>query len=199
MVKKRKQIDNLTGHNDQQKGEHHSSREHGEDMTNTADTDSAAEAGPETAPCEEMKLRAEIASLNDKYLRLYSEFDNYRKRTQRERADLLKTATSGLITQLLPILDDFDRANKSFSITVDIAAIREGVELIHGKFRKVLEQKGLEEIKALGEPFDTDLHEAITNLPADSDEMRGKVVDEIEKGYMLNGTVIRYAKVAVAN
>ncbi|MFO7722229.1 MAG: nucleotide exchange factor GrpE, partial [Bacteroidales bacterium] len=125
--------------------------------------------------------------------------DNYRKRTQRERADLLKTAASGLITQLLPVLDDFDRAARSFDSATDVVAIREGVELIHGKLKKVLEQKGLEEIRSVGEPFDTDLHEAITNLPAESEEMRGKVVDEIEKGYMLNGAVIRYAKVAVAN
>jgi molecular chaperone GrpE len=137
--------------------------------------------------------------LNDKYLRLYSDFDNYRKRTMRERAELLKTASSGLITQLLPVLDDFDRANRAFQISDDYAALKAGVDLIYNKFKNILAQKGLEEIKAVGELFDTDLHEAITNLPSPSDEMKGKVLDEIEKGYTLNGTVIRFAKVAVAN
>ncbi len=139
-----------------------------------------------------------LAELNDKYLRLYSEFDNYRKRTVRERAEVLKTATSSLITQLLPVLDDFDRANHSFENTHEIDALREGTMLIHAKFRKTLEQKGLEKIHCIGEPFNTDLHEAVANIPAESEEMKGKVVDEIEKGYTLNGTVIRFAKVAVA-
>lgn len=145
------------------------------------------------------KLKLEVSAMNDKYLRLYSEFDNYRKRTQRERVDLVKSANSGLITQLLPVLDDFERALKSFDTSTDVNALREGVELIHGKFRKTLEQKGLEEINALGELFDTDQHEAITNLPAADESQKGRVVEQVEKGYMLNGTVIRYAKVAVAN
>jgi molecular chaperone GrpE len=145
------------------------------------------------------QAKAEYDTLNDKYLRLYSDFDNYRKRTMRERAELLKTASSGLITQLLPVLDDFDRANRSFQISDDYAALKAGVDLIYNKFKNILAQKGLEEIKAVGELFDTDLHEAITNLPSPSDEMKGKVLDEIEKGYTLNGTVIRFAKVAVAN
>lgn len=144
-------------------------------------------------------LKSEIASMNDKYLRLYSEFDNYRKRTMRERAELIKTSTSGLITQLLPVIDDFERALHSLNRATDVVALREGVELIYGKFRKTLEQKGLEEIKAVGELFDTDHHEAITNIPATDESQKGIVVEEIEKGYMLNGAVIRFAKVAVAN
>lgn len=145
------------------------------------------------------QAKAEYDALNDKYLRLYSDFDNYRKRTMRERAELLKTASSGLITQLLPVLDDFDRANRSFEVSDDYAALKTGVDLIYSKFKSILAQKGLEEIKAVGEHFDTDLHEAITNLPSPSDELKGKVLEEIEKGYTLNGTVIRFAKVAVAN
>lgn len=149
---------------------------------------------------DELTLAREaLNEMNDKYLRLYSEFDNYRKRTLRERAELLQTAASGLITQLLPVLDDFERAERSFDNAKDIAALKEGVDLIHSKLKKILEQKGLEEIKAIGEEFNTDIHEAVTNIPAESEEMRGKVVDEIEKGYTLNGTVIRFARVAVAN
>lgn len=143
--------------------------------------------------------QAEITALNEKYLRLYSEFDNYRKRTVRERADLIKTASSGLITQLLPVMDDFERATASFETTTNIEALKEGIALIFNKLKKTLEHKGLEAIESIGEPFNTDLHEAITNIPASSEEMRGKVAEEIEKGYMLNGTVIRFAKVAVAN
>jgi molecular chaperone GrpE len=176
------------------------------DLTDNLLHDDQASEHPENAPDNGtpdhdplLKLQDEVSALNDKYLRLYSEFDNYRKRTMRERADLLKNATSGLITQLLPVLDDFERALKSFDTSTDLEALRAGVELIHAKFRKMLEQKGLEEINALGEVFDTDLHEAITNLPAADEAQKGRVVDQVEKGYLLNGTVIRYAKVAVAN
>jgi len=144
-------------------------------------------------------LRVELAGWSDKYLRLYSDFDNYRKRTMKERAELVATATSGLITQLLPVLDDFDRALAAISTSTDTEGLRQGVVLIHEKFRKVLAQKGLEEIKAVGELFDTDLHEAITNLPAADASQKGRVVEEAEKGYLLNGKVIRFAKVAVAN
>jgi molecular chaperone GrpE len=193
MVKKKKQTDTPVDQQDMNAAGHDNRQENGNKMTGDSNDQEKNVAELEAG------LREEIAMLNDKYLRLYSDFDNYRKRTQRERAEMLKTAASGLITQLLPVLDDFERAVRSFETAKDLNAIREGIDLIHGKFRKVLEQKGLEEIKAVGEPFCTDLHEAITNLPAESEEMKGRVVDEIEKGYMLNGTVIRYSKVAVAN
>lgn len=144
--------------------------------------------------------RKALEEMNDKYLRLYSEFDNYRKRTIKERAELLDTATSGLITQLLPILDDFERAIDSFSNKNDQidSSVKEGVELIYQKFKKTLEQKGLKPIDPVGEMFNTDVHEAVTNIPAPSDDMKGKVIEVIEKGYLLNGKVLRFAKVAVA-
>jgi molecular chaperone GrpE len=150
-------------------------------------------------PCgdETESYKQQIADAQDKYLRLYSEFDNYRKRTIRERAEMLQTASSGLMTQLLPVLDDFERALSSMENAADISAVKEGVVLIHNKFRKILEQKGLEEMKPVGEPFCTDFHEAITSIPADDDSMKGKVIDVIEKGYLLNGKVIRFARVAV--
>ncbi len=145
------------------------------------------------------ELTDQYNELNDKYLRLYSEFDNYRKRTNKEKLDLLKSASSEVITDLLPIIDDFDRAIKAM---VDHGANDEtlkGMELIHNKFLGILKQKGLEPMNSIGKDFDTDYHEAITNIPAPSEDMVGKVVDVIEKGYLLNGKIIRFAKVVVGN
>ncbi len=141
-----------------------------------------------------------IAELNDRFLRLYSEFDNYRKRTIKERIDLSKTASAEVITDLLPVLDDFERAIKAFADTGGSdSALKEGVILIYNKFLSIVTQKGLEQMKTIGEPFDTDFHEAITKIPSPSPDLKGKVVDEIEKGYLLNGKVIRYAKVVVGS
>ncbi|NCA75377.1 MAG: nucleotide exchange factor GrpE [Alphaproteobacteria bacterium] len=141
-----------------------------------------------------------IAELNDKYLRLYSEFDNYRKRTLKEKAELSKFASADVITCLLPILDDFERAIKAFTATSDNGtALKEGVVLIYNKFLSVLNQQGLEQMKTLGESFDTDFHEAVTNIPAANPDQKGKIVDEILKGYLLNGRVIRFAKVVVGS
>lgn len=139
-----------------------------------------------------------IAELNDRFLRLYSEFDNYRKRTIRERIDLSKTASAEVITDLLPVLDDFERAIRAFADNGEVdSSLKDGVILIYNKFLNILTQKGLEQMKTIGEPFDTDFHEAITNIPAPTPDMKGKVVDEIEKGYLLGGKVIRFAKVVV--
>lgn len=144
-------------------------------------------------------LQKKIDEINDKYLRLYSEFDNYRKRTQKERLDLLKTASADTVVSMLTVLDDFERAIKAGEDSEDLNAIREGNKLIYNKFKNILTLKGLEEIKAMGEVFDTDFHEAITNVPVDDDTMKGKVMDVTEKGYLLNGKVIRFAKVVVGN
>lgn len=146
---------------------------------------------------EEEKLQFEVADLKDKILRLYSEFDNFKKRTAKERVETTKTAGMEVIIQMLSILDDFDRAQKSIAEAKDVEAVKEGVNLIHNKLKATLESKGLEEMKSVGTPFNTDLHEAITNIPAPTEDLKGKVVDELEKGYYLNGKVIRYAKVVV--
>jgi molecular chaperone GrpE len=146
------------------------------------------------------KLEAEIIQLNDKYLRLYSEFDNYRKRTIKEKVELSKTASTDIILAILPVLDDFERAINAFEISAESTdAVKHGIILIFGKFITVLSQQGLQQMKTIGEDFNTDFHEAITNIPASDPEQKGKVVDEVEKGYILNGKVIRYAKVVVAN
>jgi molecular chaperone GrpE len=144
------------------------------------------------------ELSKEVAQLNDKYLRLYSEFDNYRKRSIKERIELSKSAASDLITELLPVLDDFERALTALETIEDNEnANIDGINLIYTKLKNILGQQGLERMKALGEVFDTDFHEAITNIPAAQPDQKGKVVDVIQNGYLLNGKVIRYAKVVV--
>lgn len=145
------------------------------------------------------EMEENLAELNDKYLRLFSEFDNYRKRTSKERIELIDTASGELIIELLPVLDDFDRAIQLHDGDADpkIVSSFEGTRLIYNKLKNLLMRKGLEPMKSVGESFDTDFHEAITNIPAPSPDMVGKVVDEIQKGYMLKGKVIRFARVVV--
>ncbi len=155
----------------------------------TEETTAAAEEAQEEAPVEE--------DWQEKYVRLYSEFDNFRKRTSREKIDIIKTASADVIGLLLPILDDFERAMKSNETSEDIDAVKEGFQLIHNKFSSLMEQKGLKPMNSIGEPFNTDHHEAITEIPAPSEDMKGKVVDAVEKGYFLNDKVLRYAKVVV--
>ncbi len=161
--------------------------------------ESNEECAEEIPTCETdiEQLEATIAELKDKYLRLFSEFDNYRKRTNKERIDLFKTASSEIIIELISILDDFDRAGKSFETTTDIDAVKQGFELIHSKLQNLLTKKGLECMDSLHKDFDTDFHEALTEIPAPSKKLKSKVVDVIEKGYLLNGKVIRFAKVVV--
>ncbi len=142
-------------------------------------------------------LKAKVAEGNDKFLRLYSEFDNFRKRTAKEKIELIQTGGEDIFKSILPILDDFERAIKSNAETNDIAAVNDGVNLIYNKLKSTLTQKGLEEMKSHGEVFNADIHEAITNIPAPTDELKGKVVEEMEKGYSLNGKIIRFAKVVI--
>ena len=142
------------------------------------------------------ELKEKYDELNDKYLRLFSEFDNYRKRTAKEKIELSKTASESIMVDLLPILDDFERALQTMD-NKETDANYEGVVLIYNKFKRTLEQKGLEEINAKDAVFDTDEHEALTNVPVTDEAQKGKVLDVIQKGYKLNGKVIRYARVVV--
>lgn len=163
-------------------------------------TDHELPAEPENASEKRIaQLEEQVSAANDKYLRLYSEFDNYRKRTIKERADLLQTAGADVIKNLLPVLDDFERAVRNNETATDLAAVNEGIKLVASKFQHVLTKLGLEQMNATGQPFDVDLHEAITNIPAPTEELKGKVVDEVEKGYTLSGKVIRFAKVVVGS
>ena len=143
------------------------------------------------------ELEAKIAEANDKYLRLYSEFDNFRKRSIKEKADLIKSGGEDVFKAVLPVIDDFERAMKASENATDIAAVSEGVHLIYNKFKTTLKQKGLEEMEAAGKVFDADIMEAITSIPSPTEDMKGKVIDEVEKGYSLNGKVIRFAKVVI--
>lgn len=143
------------------------------------------------------ELEEQVAMQNDKFLRLYSEFDNFRKRTAREKVELLNTAGEDIIKNLLPIIDNFERAIKTNETATDVKAVNEGITLIAQMMKSSLQQRGVVAMKSIGEPFNTDLHEAITEIPAPTPELKGKVVDEVEKGYTLNGKVIRFAKVVV--
>ena len=144
------------------------------------------------------KALAEVEEWKDKYLRQAAEFDNYRKRVVREKADLIRNGGERVMTAILPIIDDFERARDNMDRMEDIAAVKEGVELIIEKFLTSLKREGLEKIDAVGKPFDVDFHEAIATVPGQPDEMRGKVLDCVQTGYTLNDKVIRHAKVAVA-
>ncbi|MBB5639264.1 molecular chaperone GrpE [Pedobacter cryoconitis] len=167
------------------------------ELTDDANADTITEPVVEISAEEQLKL--DNAALNDKYLRLFAEFDNFKRRTQKERVELLQTAGKDVIVSMLPVLDDFDRANKATENATDISAIREGIQLVHTKLKSILSQKGLKEMESINLAFDTDHHEAITKVPAPTEELKGKVIDELEKGYTLNDKVIRFAKVVVGS
>ncbi len=146
-----------------------------------------------------IKMEVELAEQKDKLLRLYSEFENYKKRVSREKTEQLKYAAIDTYLTFLPVIDDFERAQKSMEDATDVNSVREGVKLIYHKFKTLLESKGVKAMNAVGTAFDPDLHDAISNIPAASSEQKGMVIDEIERGYLLNDKVIRHAKVIVAN
>ena len=142
-------------------------------------------------------LETELAETKDRLIRLYSEFENYKRRMIKERVEHARYEGEEIFKSILPVIDDFERAIKSFETTEDTKAIKEGVNLIYNKLKRNLEQKGLKPMASIKEPFNSDLHDAITNLQVDDAAMKGKVVDEIEKGYYYNDKVIRHAKVVV--
>ncbi len=144
-------------------------------------------------------LADELSLLKDTHLRLMAEYDNYRKRTMKEKADLIKNGGEKVLVGLLPVVDDFQRALETIDKATDPEAVKEGIELIYNKFISFLQQNGVKTIEALGEPFDADFHEAIATIPAMDEKQKGNVIDNIQTGYMLNDKVIRHAKVVVAN
>ncbi|MBN2479856.1 MAG: nucleotide exchange factor GrpE [Bacteroidales bacterium] len=145
------------------------------------------------APSFEQKF----SEINDKYLRLSAEFDNYRKRSLKEKMDLIKSAGEDILINILPVMDNFERALESIKENADANSTKEGIELIYSNFNEFLKQRGVQEIEAKGNSFDTDYHEAISKIPSTDEEQKGKVIDVIEKGYLLHGKVIRFAKVVV--
>ena len=147
---------------------------------------------------DELELMSQkYTELNDKNLRLMAEFDNYRKRTLKERIDLLKTAGEKVLVDMLPLVDDFERGLKAMETSDDVQAVKDGVDLIYSKFIAFLLQNGVKAIPDVNEPFDTEFHEAITTFPAPSEDMKGKIIDCVSKGYTLNDKVIRFSKVVV--
>ncbi len=152
---------------------------------------------PELPSEETAKLRAELEEQKDKYVRLFAEFDNFKRRNAKERIELIQTAGKEVISSLLQVLDDTDRAEKQMQETDDSEQIKEGVKLVFNKLRKSLKSRGLEPMESLGTDFDVEKHEAITEIPVEDKKQKGKVVDEIEKGYYLNDKLIRFAKVVV--
>ena len=169
-------------------------------LSNALNSDDSRGAGgymEESNNEEDEKLKAEIAELKDKLLRQAAEFDNFRRRTAKERVELTQTAGKDILQSLLVVLDDVDRASKQLENTEDVALIKEGISLVFSKFRNIMLQKGLKVMEANHEEFNPDLHEAITEIPAPNAKLVGKVLDVVESGYYLNDKLIRHAKVVV--
>lgn len=148
-------------------------------------------------PTEVDVLNQKLAESTDKYTRLFAEFDNYKRRTAKEKIDLMQSAGKDVIVKLLPVIDDFDRAFQFIKEIPEDDPVKQGVELVYLKLKKTLEQLGVKEIDVMGKPFDAEFQEAITLIPAPSDDLKSKVIDVVEKGYLLNDNVIRFAKVVV--
>ena len=168
------------------------------EMQTDNQSDTNAQNDENSSVNEAESLKKQVADLNDKYLRLYSEFDNYRKRTNKEKTDLIKTAGEDVFKAILPVIDDFERAIKANENSLEIEAIKEGISLIYHKMKHLTQQKGLTAFECIGSEFNEDTMEAITTIPANDESQKGKVIDEVEKGYKLGDKVIRYAKVVIA-
>jgi molecular chaperone GrpE len=166
-----------------------------EDMPKEQPNEESTEDNPEKSD----NLSDELARLKDAHLRLMAEYDNYRKRTIREKADLIKNGGEKILTGLLPVIDDFQRALETIDKATGLDSVKEGVNLIYGKFLSYLQQNGVKAIEATGTPFDPDLYEAVATVPASGEEQKGAVIDSLQTGYTLNDKVIRHAKVVVAN
>lgn len=188
-----------------QKEDWNSDTENNKDTFNKVEDD-ALKSGSESLPDATVettdnvsKLEADLTVANDKYLRLYSEFENYKRRISKDRIEQTKMAGADIFLSFLPIIDDLERALKSIDDTKDSKSAKEGVKLIYTKIKNITSSKGLKEMDAVGKLFDPEIHDAIANIPAPSDDMKGKVIEETEKGYFLNDKVIRHAKVIVGN
>jgi molecular chaperone GrpE len=172
-----------------------------QETTETSETDvqeEEVEKTPEELAAEkQLETDMKLQEMTDKYMRLSAEFDNYRKRTLKERMDLMKTAGERIFMDILPVMDNFERAMNAMGTAKEIEPVVEGVNLIYTRFAEFLKQNGLEEIETKKADFDVELHEAITKMPAPSKKLRGKIIDCVEKGYKLNDKVVRYAKVVV--
>jgi molecular chaperone GrpE len=158
------------------------------------ETEHTEEADSQTI---EESWEEKFLEMQDRFVRLHAEFDNFRKRTNKERIENIATANAGILKDLIPVMDDFERAISSNETAAEIQSVKEGFGLIYNKYKGILESKGLKPMHSKGEVFDSELHEAIANIPADSDDMKGKIIDDVEKGYTLHEKVVRFAKVVV--
>ena len=191
---KHKMSENFQSEKDQEKEVLNSA----EQQTESAqDENTQEEPQEETVEAKLAKSEAEVADLKDRLLRQMAEFDNYRKRTMKEKAEIILNGSAGVVTDILPVIDDLERAIANSAKSEDFGALKEGIELIYNKLMHILEQKGLQKISPKNEPFDTDFHEAIAMIPAPSEDLKGKVLDCAIDGYKLNDKVLRHAKVAV--
>lgn len=168
-----------------------------DETTQKTDNQEEKAASEDTESAEVIQLKKDLAEAKDKYLRLFAEFDNFRKRTNKEKLELRKTAAADTLSALLPILDDFDRAKKNHDDENSTEEFSEGVLFVYDKISTFMKGQGLEAMKPTGEVFNADFHEAITEIPAPTEDMKGKIIDTIENGYKLNDKIIRYAKVVV--
>ncbi len=175
----------------------HAEAESTPEQSQTTDRQDCTEETPQEETTSTDELKEKIADLTDRNLRLMAEFDNYRKRTLKERTELIKTAGENIFVDILPLIDDFERALKAMEAAQDVEAVREGVQLIYEKFINFLSQNGVKEVPTKDASFDVDMHEAVTTFPAPDEEMKGKIMDCVNKGYTLNDRVIRYSKVVV--
>ncbi len=189
--------------NSEREQENHITEQQEQHDTESFDETTAAD-GVSSAPEEELdettRLQHEVAEAKDKYLRLFAEFENFRRRTAKERLELVTTASEKVMSDLLPVIDDFERSLQIFKENEAVAPMYEGIELVHGKLTKTLEQKGLKPMEvSIGNDFDSEYHEAVVQTPAPSEDLKGKVVDVIDKGYFLGEKVLRYAKVVIGS
>ena len=167
--------------------------------TSAKQSKKTVEQTKKTAKTSKTAATENIAEFQNKYIRLSADFDNYRKRTLKEKIDLIKSANAEILLNLLPVMDDFDRALKSMEDTKGCKEIKDGIDLIYNKFGEFLKSSGVKEIDAMHKKFDTDIHEAVTKIPAPEKKLKGKVLDVIQKGYYLNEKIIRYPKVIIGD
>jgi molecular chaperone GrpE len=177
------------------KGSQQKSPKTGKTATSKKQAEKSAKKAVDTARIKE--LQKDLQEQKDRYLRLSAEFDNFRKRTLREKMEMSKLAGEEIYVKILPVLDDLDRAMKAIRESTDVEAVKEGMQLIYNKFQEYLNQQGVKEIEAIHQEFNTDVHEAVTKIPAEDKKLKGKVVDVIEKGYYLNEKIIRFSKVVI--
>ena len=194
---KHKMSENFQSENDQEKEVLNGAEQEKNDTVQEEKEENSQEPQEETVETKLAKSEAEAADLKDRLLRQMAEFDNYRKRTMKEKAEIILNGSAGVVTDILPVIDDLERAIANSAKSEDYNALKEGVELIYNKLMHILEQKGLQKISPKNEPFDTDFHEAIAMIPAPSEDLKGKVLDCAIDGYKLNDKVLRHAKVAV--